>query len=243
MQEYTHALNTVLIKIYDNTIDIKPMFTRQAITIGISGPSCSGKSALANTLHSLLGHPQSSILRLDDFYLPDSQIPFISVSANVQDWDCIDSLNWTEFINALKARKGKVDFKVFKVTDAGTKDLNVMRDSLPHDQSWLIVDGFLLFHDQTLLPSFDLRFFVQTPKETLKTRRSQRVYPSDMGPWADPPEYFDNVVWERHLEYHSPLYHEKDGFKKNGIIVLDGTRSIVDLLKEILQEMLRYTRG
>src|SRR3989338_1666188 len=51
--------------------------TKQAIIIGISGPSASGKSLLANTIVNELGSNQVAIISEDSYYKDNSQLPFL----------------------------------------------------------------------------------------------------------------------------------------------------------------------
>jgi len=67
-----------------------------ALLIGISGPSSSGKTTLSRLLRDII--PQTFIIHLDDFYLPDVQIP---LKEGVQDWDCLESLNTPDFYAVL----------------------------------------------------------------------------------------------------------------------------------------------
>lgn len=69
---------------------------RGVVVIGISGPSCSGKSSLAQTLAASLGtmcmHTQ------DDYFLSEDKVPSCVVGGvECTDWDCEQALD----LNAL----------------------------------------------------------------------------------------------------------------------------------------------
>jgi uridine kinase len=49
--------------------------TKQAIIIGISGPSASGKSLLANTIVSELGSEQVVVISEDAYYKDNGHLP------------------------------------------------------------------------------------------------------------------------------------------------------------------------
>lgn len=50
---------------------------KQAIIIGISGPSASGKSLLANTIVSELGSEQVVVISEDAYYKDHGHLPFV----------------------------------------------------------------------------------------------------------------------------------------------------------------------
>jgi nicotinamide/nicotinate riboside kinase len=98
------------------------------ILLGLSGPSSSGKTTLARLLRTIFNisvsspvAPSSSttqhqqqwtlslfILHQDDFYLTDALVPVISVSSeefgtrDLQDWDCVESLDLKIFEDTLR---------------------------------------------------------------------------------------------------------------------------------------------
>ncbi|KIX06357.1 uncharacterized protein Z518_04333 [Rhinocladiella mackenziei CBS 650.93] len=85
------------------------------ILIGISGPSCSGKTTLARLLKAIFNFsitvPSGEggadeewklslfVLHQDDFYKTDKDVPVITVTSpeygtrDLQDWDCVESLD------------------------------------------------------------------------------------------------------------------------------------------------------
>jgi len=69
----------------------------RVLLVGISGPSCSGKTTLARLLRDIW--PNSFILHEDDFYWTDDKIP---VKDGVQDWDCLESIDIATFRKSLQ---------------------------------------------------------------------------------------------------------------------------------------------
>ncbi|KPI40977.1 Nicotinamide riboside kinase [Cyphellophora attinorum] len=81
------------------------------LLVGLSGPSSSGKTTLARLLRTLFSLPAAEsgyvslslfILHQDDFYHTDALIPLITTPSNaasglgareLQDWDCVESLD------------------------------------------------------------------------------------------------------------------------------------------------------
>ncbi|OJJ89156.1 ribosylnicotinamide kinase [Aspergillus glaucus CBS 516.65] len=79
--------------------------TSQALVIGISGPSSSGKTTLARLLQRVFSPALSKtfIIHEDDFYVPDNQIPYTTTPSGktLQDWDCVEALDITRLSRAL----------------------------------------------------------------------------------------------------------------------------------------------
>ncbi|OAP59679.1 hypothetical protein AYL99_06977 [Fonsecaea erecta] len=86
------------------------------VLVGLSGPSSSGKTTLARLLREIfnLDHAAEEgwkislfILHQDDFYKTDQDIPTVTISSKefgtreLQDWDCIDSLDLPLFEHTL----------------------------------------------------------------------------------------------------------------------------------------------
>lgn len=188
--------------------------TLQLLFVGVSGPSSSGKSTVAKALHSVL--PSLTLIHLDDFYVPNEKIP-MHHTLNEQNWDSPDAIDWTQFREYLD-----------KVRDTNGAALPVesleLRADLsisPDDQKQLaaeclktlahrhvvLVDGFLLFHDDDIANLFDVKLYFQAPYEVLKARREARKgYNTVAGFWVDPPGYFDKIVWPEYERSHSHLF-------------------------------------
>ncbi|KIW90212.1 uncharacterized protein Z519_08856 [Cladophialophora bantiana CBS 173.52] len=93
--------------------DSKPGAGVEAILVGLSGPSSSGKTTLARLLRDVFNLDAKGwkvnlfILHQDDFYKTDQEIPTVTVSSKefgtreLQDWDCIDSLDLSLFEHTL----------------------------------------------------------------------------------------------------------------------------------------------
>ncbi|ODV60596.1 ribosylnicotinamide kinase [Ascoidea rubescens DSM 1968] len=75
----------------------------------------------------------------------------------------------------------------------------------------VIIDGFLLFHDDAILDLLDLKLFFRLPYDQLKSRRLNRNgYITSDGLWIDPPNYFDDLVWPSYIKYHKHLFENDD---------------------------------
>lgn len=183
------------------------------------------KTTLSRLLRDIL--PKAFILHLDDFYLPDIQIP---TKDGVQDWDCLESLNLPDFRDALsyiKAHGASPPSLVSKedqnavgehgVDAAFIAECRSRIDTLFARKQWdkpiAIIDGFLLFSESMadIRRLFDVKLFLRTSYAIAKTRREARSgYVTLEGFWEDPPGYVDQIVWPNYIKYHSFLFESED---------------------------------
>lgn len=194
----------------------------KCLLVGLSGPSSSGKTTIARLLRDIL--PNAFILHEDDFYKTDAQIP-ISPEHNIQDWDCLESINLPALESALKHIKANglppADLES-KEDQNSVGEVNIdaaVVDGLKRQASELglehvrvaIVDGFLLYSQemQAVRDAFDVKIFLRTDYETAKERREARSgYVTLEGFWADPPGYVDKIVWPNYVNDHRYLFHD-----------------------------------
>ncbi|PIA19419.1 P-loop containing nucleoside triphosphate hydrolase protein [Coemansia reversa NRRL 1564] len=76
------------------------------IVFGLSGPSCSGKTTIALNLVKLF--PQTVVIHQDDFYKPDSQIPF-NKEIGIQDWDCPEAFDMEKLVNTIQETRERLE--------------------------------------------------------------------------------------------------------------------------------------
>ncbi|KAI8968849.1 P-loop containing nucleoside triphosphate hydrolase protein [Mycotypha africana] len=201
----------------------------RVITIGISGPSCSGKTTLALALQTLL--PQTRVIHQDDFFKPDDQIPVDEVTG-LANWDSPQALDFDKlnqdimqarldpvgyFTKKAQAEKPKTMQNNHDGSDTlSSDDLEQLstRASLTewnHSTLFIIVEGFLLFCDPNVSSNLDIKFFTMASKEVLKKRRESRQgYVTLQGYWVDPPDYFDQVVWPQFIQWQHHLLTEQE---------------------------------
>ncbi|KAI1291649.1 ribosylnicotinamide kinase [Mortierella claussenii] len=198
----------------------------RVITIGLSGPSSGGKTTTARYLRSIL--PNSTLVHQDDFYLPENQLPVDPKTGQVN-WDCPEAIDFTALIKTLLFVKENGQFP-----DGfdSLEDKNPVGSSTPSipipDQTlkmfterimsqipavedrnhvkFVILDGFILYVNEQLRKSIDIKFFLTAPYKTLKERReSRKGYATLEGYWVDPPGYFDDMVWSNYLAWNEPF--------------------------------------
>ena len=179
------------------------MHEHNAILIGISGVSSSGKTTLARLLRDIF--PNTFVLHEDDFYKTDADIPVNDSAGGVADWDCLEAIDLPGLENALKYIKvngmpppdllSKED-----KNDVGPCEIDrKVVDRLEWQASrWMfqdvppiaIIDGFLLYAEgmKQVRELFDVRALLRTDCATGKARRENRQgYVTVEGFWEDPP--------------------------------------------------------
>lgn len=223
------------------------------LLVGIGGPSSSGKTTVAKALHLALA--QSTLVHLDDFYFADDQIP-MDLEKNVQNWDCSGAIDWTKFkayIGEVRRTNGQnlametleMDSEI-KLSDAEVEEFSAQIRSLSGFHV-VLVDGFMLYHDEEILDLFDVKLFFHAPYKILKARREARQgYNTVAGFWADPPNYFDDIVWPEFEKSHRFLFENGNvegslnvEARRMGLADAenDGTKSLKELVTWSLSEI------
>ncbi|KAI9504136.1 P-loop containing nucleoside triphosphate hydrolase protein [Coemansia spiralis] len=200
------------------------------IIFGLAGSSCSGKTTIALNLIKLF--PHTVIVHQDDFYKPDSQIP-LNKDLGIQDWDCPEAFDMSAMVQSIRSTsKGLQSIGATnndnKAEDAQShfasqwanppEDVDKMVDAKNIPFSIVLVEGILLFHDRVhgddAYPAteFDAGMFIYAEYQTLKSRREARAgYTTKEGFWADPPGYFDSIVYPNFIKCHESFIQRHPG--------------------------------
>ncbi|BEJ15182.1 hypothetical protein CspHIS471_0409490 [Cutaneotrichosporon sp. HIS471] len=214
--------------------------TTRVILVGIGGASCSGKTLLAKHLCRLL--PDAVLLHQDDFCPPEKYIP-VHPEHGVQDWDdpetCID---WPRLRGALQRVRetGRVEYTsndhLNKQAEVGV-DATVAaqwRERFAETRAvqWILVDGFVLYWDEAVADTLDVKLLLRVPKETLRARRDERSYALQHADdaaagtvWEDPPGYFDNIVYPAYVKAHVGVFkggdvEDGDAHPDSGVVLI-----------------------
>lgn len=187
------------------------------IIIGISGPSCCGKTTLARHLRKVIKN--SEILYIDDFYKSEEDLPKLSDGSS--DWDSPESFDLKQLqlvlqncisTDALPGRgctREELNSKSPSLLTAyETAELAAYFNDLLGEEKVLLVEGLFLFHKSSEIGNLiDVKMICPVNYEILKMRReSRKSYQTVDGVWCDPPNYFDDFVWPKFLEYGRFLY-------------------------------------
>lgn len=140
------------------------------IIIGISGPTASGKSLLANTIVNELGSCQVAVISEDSYYKDQTGIPFEERErTNFDHPDAMDHALLIQHLQDLQAgksiQKPVYDFaKHSRTNDTVTVG----------DHQIIVIEGILLFADPILRDLMDIRIFMDTALDICLIRRLRR---------------------------------------------------------------------
>lgn len=178
--------------------------------VGISGPSCSGKSTLALNLCRILKNP--ILIHLDDFYLPDSQIPRTD---GLENWDCPEAFDMQRLKEMLEKFHKSGQMPPFKSYEAA-KDVDKVEPAgaVPEiDRPIVILEGIMLYYrNSPLVDLLNLKFLVTGDRAVLRQRRESRTYETVEGFWKDPPGYFDKIVYPEFVKNFGYLFDDLETF-------------------------------
>ncbi|XBW38718.1 hypothetical protein QEN19_004305 [Hanseniaspora menglaensis] len=181
-------------------------------------------------------HTNVIILHEDDFFKTDADVP-IDPKRKISNWDCPEALNLDLFKEELRNLKANGDEKLNLLSKDLIHNDNVESlEKFNLDLSFknkiylsfkalvekaelknqvkkfyiVLVDGFMMFHDDSIIDLFDVKLFFRAPYEVLKERREKRTYKTLEGHWVDPPFYFDEFVYKYYNINHQHLFENSD---------------------------------
>lgn len=142
--------------------------TLRSFVIGITGPSCSGKSLFSNILKSKLVN--SILLLQDDHYLDRSkQIKDHNGKLN---FDTPFSFDQNSFLNNIKKLKSGNDIEIAKYDY--NRNTNFSSTVKIESNPLLILEGLFLYHTKDLESMFDLKIFLDVDPDIQLERRLKR---------------------------------------------------------------------
>lgn len=161
--------------------------------IAISGGSCSGKTTMVNTLHSLLGEDQCSIVFQDSYYLGLSSI------TNYDHIDAIDFALMRDHLVKLKSGIA-IDMPCYDFATHKRTSQTVRLEPKPI----ILVDGILVLASDVLRDSFDLKVFVECEESIRRERRTMRDVAERGRLLKETLHQFDTQVVPAHNQFVEP---------------------------------------
>ncbi len=200
------------------------------IIIGISGPSASGKSLLANTIVNELGSDQVVVISEDSYYKDLGDMPF-DERAKIN-YDHPDSLDHGLLIEHLKKllQWSSVQVPCYDHTKHERK-----KETKTVGQHRIIVlEGILLFIEAELRELMDIRIFMDTPLDICLLRRLRRDIIERHRPIESVLDQYDATVRPMYLQFIEPSKRYAD------IIVPRGgeNRIAIDMIQAKMRELL-----
>ena len=183
------------------------------VIIGISGPTCSGKTTVAKKVHENI--KDAVVIYQDKYFLSqdDSRHKLIP-ELNHFNWEILSSLDMS-----------KMHSDVLKIIESNNG--HTQENSTDKKNRVLIIEGFTIYNYKPLTDLFHQKYFIDISREVCWDRRKDRVYDP-----PDVPGYFDKVVWPEYVRHKSEITSDENFHKT--ITFLDGTRDINKLCEEVM---------
>eukprot|EP01134_Creolimax_fragrantissima_P002607 CFRG2607T1 len=147
--------------------------------IGITGPSCVGKTTVANALAGMRKCACTTILHQDDFYKNIEEVP--TYRDNQPNWEVLGALDIPRIAETLKTMRENIQLK------------SSAECALRHsacDGPLVIVEGLHIHDIPEITKQLDTIVALFCGMETVVSRRIQRDY----GEYEDPKDYLATVL-------------------------------------------------
>ncbi|MDP1601931.1 MAG: uridine kinase [Legionella sp.] len=203
---------------------------KQPIIIGISGPSASGKSLLANTIVNELGSEQVVVISEDAYYKDNSHLPLAErEKINYDHPNAFDHALLCDHLKRLQ--KGlAVDIPIY----SHSKHIRLPETRHVSGHAIIILEGILLFSDKALREIMDIRIFMSTPLDVCLTRRLKRDVVERHRSFESVVHQYETTVRPMYLQFIEPSSRYAD------IIVPRGgeNRIAIDMIQAKMRELL-----
>ena len=172
--------------------------TNKVTVIGFTGATRSGKSTLAIELKNLL--PNAKLIQQDKYFNHEK------IKINSGNWELIEVLDMEIMYN---------DFLILKST----------LEKENHEESYIILEGFLLLVDSKIRDIIDIKIFLDIPIDEIYKRRMATKPESD--------DYFNIYIAPSYISYRKLCTTFNDlifisGIKEKGQI----TQQVYDIIKK-----------
>ncbi len=162
--------------------------------VGVTGPSCSGKTSICAALVQQNGY---EIISQDEFFVEHEDYP---MHCGYKNMDSPDAIKTDEFVAALESIKAGHPTEV-PVYDKIISRTVGRRIVMPTEI--VLVEGFLLLHDERVRELLDIKIFLDLSVEEQLKRRVERNVHADL-------DYFHNVIVPMFAQYGAPAKKHSD---------------------------------
>lgn len=204
--------------------------SKQAIIIGISGPSASGKSLLANTIVNELGSEQVVVISEDAYYKDNGHLPFNErEKINYDHPDSFDHALLHDHLQLLR-EGNSVEIPIY----SHSKHLRLPETQTVGKHAIIILEGILLFTDKALREIMDIRIFMSTPLDVCLIRRLKRDVVERHRTFESVVHQYETTVRPMYLQFIEPSSKHAD------IIVPRGgeNRIAIEMIQAKMRELL-----
>ena len=203
---------------------------KQAIIIGIAGPSASGKSLLANTIVNELGSDRVVVISEDAYYKDNSHLKFEEREAiNYDHPDSFDHELLCTHLRSLQSGQS-VEIPIY----SHSKHLRLTEKRTIGQHTIIVLEGILLFSEKILRDLMDIRIFMSAPLDVGLSRRLMRDVVERHRTVESVLHQYETTVRPMYLQFIEPSSRYAD------IIVPRGgeNRIAIDMIKAKMRELL-----
>ena len=203
---------------------------KQAIILGISGPSASGKSLLANTIVNELGSDQVVVISEDAYYKDNSHMPFEErEKINYDHPDSFDHALLVEHLTCLQ-RGESVEIPIY----SHSKHVRLPETRFIGKHAIIVLEGILLFYEKALREIMDIRIFMSAPLDVCLIRRLKRDVVERHRSFESVLLQYETTVRPMYLQFIEPTSRYAD------LIVPRGgeNRIAIDMIQAKMRELL-----
>lgn len=203
---------------------------KQAIVIGISGPSASGKSLLANTIVNELGSNQVAIISEDSYYKDNSHLPFSErEKINYDHPNAFDHALLIQHLQCLQNGEA-VNIPIY----SHQQHIRLSETRLVANFRIIVLEGILMFAETPLRELMDIRIFMSTPLDVCLLRRLKRDVVERHRTFESVVYQYETTVRPMYLQFIEPSSRYAD------LIVPRGgeNRIAIDMIKAKMRELL-----
>lgn len=204
--------------------------SKQAIIIGISGPSASGKSLLANTIVNELGSDQVVVISEDSYYKDNSHIPMEKrLDINFDHPDAFDHSLLCEHLRNLQ-QGNPVEIPTY----SHNEHIRLTETRSVGKHAIIVVEGILLFSDKALRDLMDIRIFMSAPLDVCLSRRLKRDVVERNRSFESVLHQYETTVRPMYLQFIEPSSRYAD------LIVPRGgeNRIAIEMIQAKMRELL-----
>eukprot|EP01083_Nonionella_stella_P117938 351903_1 len=188
--------------------DVKETSDVQVIVIGIGGATRSGKGTLARKLYKELGGKDVCYSLCQDYFF-DRKVIYEELDGN---WEDPRALNHDAYLSKINETIEKAKQCVLQATN---------------NKRYVILEGFLLFHDERLVELLDHKFWLEISKKTCHDRRMRTK--------TVPEIYFQKQLWPCYQMYRKRVFKNKSFVQ--GLTQMNGTLRTQIILQTALKQL------
>ena len=209
--------------------------TKQAIILGIAGPSASGKSLLANSIVNELGSDQVVVISEDAYYKDNNHLAFEErEKINYDHPDSFDHALLCEHLRRLQQGES-VEIPIY----SHSKHLRMAETRSIGKHTIIVLEGILLFSDKALREVMDIRIFMSAPLDVCLSRRVMRDVVERHRSFESVLHQYETTVRPMYLQFIEPSSRYAD------LIVPRGgeNRIAIDMIQAKMRELLQLSRS